>query len=409
MKSLASLLLALALFMTVCTASAEELPYMEQLSQDRYIGISFLTTDSYPEICISPFYIDSMYIRNYKEPYFVHFACPPNTFASVFDDVSCRFINMDEGYQYIYTVHESDAFETFINNAEADEYILADGSDGAAIYLDPANCQAHALIAAKELGKSAKIEILIYDSSLENKGEKQVIESLTPLIKSDVARVQETMRVDLMENYWTDARYAGIKLISDIRNSNALILTYTLPEGYIIAGVGNNRFAVFNPSNGVKATLQLSTSSMLDYYLEHDPDNMNYFDADGNDYRIYANWYQNDHINSAYVDRVIAENVDYDAEHPLFVSFYLTATDTEWTSLEALQNDLAVIASGIQPNFDQIIPDYRDAAGYAATSVAESESPASPQTDTTAWKCPNCNTENQGGNFCPICGTPREA
>lgn len=417
-------------------ALAEELPYMQQLGQDRYSSTMFLTTDSYPEVCIGPTYFEGVYISQYEEPVFVHFPCPPNTYAVAFDATSCSFIDASYGRQYLYTVHESAAYETFVNEAEKDEYIVSDGAGDVASYLEPDRCRAHALIAAKDIDKSAKVEILIYDDSLDGKSEAQIIESLSAQITEEAARVQASMRVDTMPAYWTQGRYAGFKQICDVDNTDALILTYTLPEGYFISKMdayGAFSIAKINgKDDGIIVDVSFDTNSYVAYKMEEEPEHVTTAEIDGAQYRIYSNWYNEQEILSAYADRVLSENAGFNASQELVLLFELDpAGSASWASVEEVEAELAKIAAGVQLDFGQSIPDYRDAASYAAapavdSPAADAPAPDAPAADAPAadapavdapaqdapagdeaWVCAECGNENNGGKFCPNCGSPR--
>lgn len=425
LKTSLAMMLAFALLAMSCAAFAEGLPYMQQLGEKTYSSSTvLLSTESYPEVCISPYYFSSTYISQYKPPYYVHFPCPADTLAVEFDEYSCSFINMEYGRQYIYAMQDSAAFETFINNAEKDEYILDDGSSGAAIYLDPDDYQANALIAVKEIDKSTKLQILFYDPSLRNKGEQQVIDALTAQITDEVARIRASISVDLMNDYWSKGRYAGFTQICTDSSVDGLVMTYTLPADYMITDMSRSYSGIANVrgvDNGLTVDFYMGTYSYVEYMQEEEPESVTTVEIDGNEYRVYANWseYSVPHIISVDVDRTLAENVGYSGDDKLYLTLdFSTSGNYQWTSMEAFEADLTKIVSGIQIEFGADIPDYRDASTYtgsgsSATAAApvldvpSADAPAAPTSE--AWTCPSCGSENNGGKFCSNCGTPRPA
>ena len=407
LRPLIAILLSLALLLTACAAFAEELPYLEQLSQNTYINTSLLTTESYPEVCIAPYYFSSMYISQYSEPMFIHFPCPANTFAADFEESVVNFIDMDYGRQYVYIARENYAYETFLNNCENDDYILADGDDGLAIYLEPEDGRAYALLSAADVAKGAKLEIRIYDSSVRNWSEQQAVDALTPLITEEAARVQNSMVIDRMDTYWTAGRFAGFNVICNATNVNGLTLTYTLPEDYFITEVDDARVSIAKiqgKDDALSADFNMETYTYVDYQLEEDPDHVSTVTIDGADYRIYAHWYNDEKITSAYVDRVISTTAGYDGDQTLYLTIDLDPDGSyQWTDLSALEADLTQLAAGIQFNYDQAVPDYHNATPYSATETPAAAAPAS-EAD---WTCSSCGTEHNTGNFCGNCGAAR--
>ena len=75
-KLLTLALLILALALPMGAVAEEGLPFMQEMSQDIYISTTLLTTETYPEVCLSPYYFSSTFISQYDEPYFMHFPCP---------------------------------------------------------------------------------------------------------------------------------------------------------------------------------------------------------------------------------------------------------------------------------------------------------------------------------------------
>lgn len=371
LKPTLALLLSLVTLATACAATAEGLPYMEQLSQDLYFNTSLLTTDSYPEVCVSPYSFSGMYIGQYDKPYFIRFACPPNTFAVAFSEYSVSFVDMDCGYQYIYIGQDGCSYESFLDDCDDDEYILADGSEGFAMYIEPDGGRAFALLSAAEIEETAKLEIRVSDSSLDSEDRQLVIDALTAMIRDEVSRVQSTMTTERMDSYWTDGRYAGVTIISTTRNSHGITMTYTLPDGYFITNVDSETFSIVSIEGKDIATtvhFALDNYSYVNSKLENEPENVTTATIDGVEYRIYSHW-NNDKILTAYVDCVISTTVGYNANEPLYLIMDIDPEyGAEWNSVEDVKATLATIVPGIRINCDQTVTDSRDANPYPATA-----------------------------------------
>lgn len=411
LKSNFALALAFVLIMMTCAASAENLPYMEQLSQDRYVNTTFLPTECYPEICISPYYFDLSYIKPSYQPWYVRFPCPEDTLVTEFDERSCSFIDMDYSRQYFYEMHDSAAFETFVDNAEKDEYILADGSSGnAAIYIDPTRCRANAMIGVKEIDRTVKLRIVLYDSSLQNKSEQEIIDGLTAQIVAEVARVQSSMRVELMEHYWSEGCFAGYKQICEVSGVDRLIMTCTLPEEYFIVRMNYYSVtlaAIKGENNVMFPTITLDTNSNTIDYGE--AENISSAVVEGEEYRVYARPSQYDTgFLSCAADRVIADNVGLQRDDTLrlFIDLFSHSSNIYEPDLDHLLKDLTEIVSCLSFDYGQTFKDYHDVPTYTGTVVTNMPA-ETPQASSETWTCESCGSENSGGKFCSNCGSPR--
>lgn len=405
-----TILLILALLLPVCAVAEESLPYMQQLTQNTYSSTAVLTTESYPEVCLTPYYFSSVFISEYKQPYFMHFPCPPNTFVADFEDDSVSFLDLENNYQYMYQALESYAYETFLNGCDVDEYILADGSDALAIYIEPDRYRAYALIGVPEIEKSTKLAVTFIGDSLRGRDEQVIIDALTEQITNEVARIKASLTVELADSYWTDGRYAGFNIIS----TNSTVgygMTYTLPEGYVVTKLDDRDVSiakVLGKNDALQVDFDIDTYSYVSYQVDEKPEDVITVTIDGAEYRIYTNWYNDEKIMSAYVDRVLSNAAGYSNDQPLYLTLHLDPDGSfEWTNTDALVADLKTIVAGVQITENLSNPDFRDATPYAsAPAPAAQDAPAADE----GWACPSCG-ETVTTNFCPNDGTakPEEA
>ena len=409
LKLFLTALLVLALLTPLCAVAEEALPFMELMSQDVYLSATLLTTASYPEIHISPYYFSSTFVSGYKDPYFMVFPCPPGSFVSDFDEYSASFLDLEAPRQLIYIGQDGYSYENFLNKCDVEDYILADGSDALAVYIDPTRQSAYALIGVPEIDKSAKLEIRIIDNSLNNRSEQEVIDALTSEINDEVARVKASMTVELADAFWTAGRYAGFNVTTNSRYTPGLGLRYTLPEGYCITkldGVDVSMAKVLGKNDAIEVDSDLDTYSYVSYKYEEDPDSVVTVSIDGNEYRIWAHWYNDEFIMSAYVDRVISTTAGSSQDQTMYWTLKLELDGSfKFESTDALVAELTTIVSGAQIADDMTIANYRDATPYAATEVAVQE--AEPVND-DSWVCPSCG-ETITTNFCPNDGTAKPA
>lgn len=362
------LLLTLALFATA--AAAEELPYLQQLSQNAYINAVLIDPACYPEVCIAPYYFSSMYLSNYSEPAFMKFPCPAGTFAASFDENSVVFLDLTYNRQYIYNGRDGYAYENFLNRCEDESNILADGSDGVAIYIEPSSQRANALIGVPEISRQAKLQVTLIDDSLRKKTDEEIAASLTEQIQAEVARIQASLTVETMPEYWTAGRFAGFKVISEDRGVVGLSLTFTLPEGYEIIKVDNTDVTiakVLGERNGLEIAFDLETYSYVNSKQEENPDSVTTVTIGDADYRVYPNWYNDEKILSAYVDRALSNTAGYSGEDTYYLTIYLDPDgDCEWATMDDLVEELTEIINGVVIEEGQSKADYRESAPYAA-------------------------------------------
>lgn len=403
-------LLTLALLLPLCAVAEESLPSMELLSQDVYFSATLLTPESYPEIRVSPYSFSRIFVSGNKEPYFMVFPCPAGAFVSDFDEDSASFLDLDTPRQYLYAAVDGYSYENFLNNCDVDEYILADGSDKLAVYIEPNRQRANALIGVPDIDKSVKLQVVLIDDSLENRSEQEIIDALTAEINAEVARIQATMTVELADAYWTTGRYAGFKVPAGARYTPGLGLDYTLPEGYNIVAMDGTDVTiakVLGKDDAIQVDFDLDTYSYVSYKVDEEPDNVITVSIDGNEYRIWSHWYNDEIILSAYVDRVISTTAGSSQDQTMYWTLKLELDGSfKYTNTDALIAELTTIVSGSQIVDDLFMGNYRDATPYAAVDVPAPEAPAADE----GWVCPACG-ETVTTNFCPNDGTakPEEA
>ena len=403
-------LLTLALLLPLCASAEEGLPMIQQMTQNEYSSTAVLTTESYPEVCISPYVFSSAFISQYREPYFIHFPCPPNTFVADFETRTASFLDLENSYQYMYQALESYAYETFLNDCDVDEYILADGSDGLAMYINPDRYRAYALIGVPEIEKSAKLYISFIGDSLRGRDEQVIIDTLTEVITGEVARIRASMTVAPAEAYWSDGRYAGFNMIST-SNTVGLGMSYTLPEGCYVTSIDDLDVSVakvLGQDDAIVDTFKIGTYSYINSRVEEEPEHVITVTIDGAEYRIYSHWYNDEKILSANVDRVLSTEAGYSNDQTLYLTIALEPKGSfQWTSTDAMVAELKTIVAGVQITENASNPDFRDATPYAQTDIpAAQEEPV----EDAGWVCPSCG-ETITTNFCPNDGTakPEEA
>ncbi|MCL2811990.1 MAG: hypothetical protein FWD25_08910, partial [Clostridia bacterium] len=172
MKKILSCLLIAVLCLSLASIAMAEAPAAGSLKavQQTIRGNSSWTPESYPEIWITPIFGEYIVEGRDTERYpanFLRFAPPEGTAPLRFEYDYSNLIDFDTLFQYSYQAHDRASYELFLERAEEEEHILADGSDGVAIYVMPSRWgRGRAMIDLKQyFGGTAKLVIEIYDNA----------------------------------------------------------------------------------------------------------------------------------------------------------------------------------------------------------------------------------------------------
>ena len=442
MKKLAALTLAVSMLLPA-SAFAEDLPYIRQLEQYDYINNTLLTQESYPEVRLMasyPFRYFGATSSSPKEPLFLCFSGPEGAQPADFNSMWAHYLDMENMIVYDYQLVESDSFEEFINKAEEDEYILLDGSEGAAAYIDPSdyNHTAYGMLYAKDFGKSAKLWIRITLNSLDNKMPMDTrIEQLSDAILAEIDRVSSEMHTELYEPYfWSTGLYAGMKmldyeyqtlctfdfpvLVSEVTDretreteTKQAPFTVTHVEGTTMEGVYG-----YGGGSYVEFEADLDTYCYaLSKLEENDPEAEELTLQDGSSWIFYSGNRNDD--GSIYAWRAakkLDDQTDKDGD-PYYLSLYYSGDYVKWADVDACKEVLEEFAAGLRcvsPQEDPYVEP--EPAENTGTEAAEAEDVEASVSDDgldaifsdaeDTWICPECEAENTG-NFCSNCGAAK--
>ena len=423
MKKLAALLLSLLMLLTVVSALAEDGLYLRQLPQYTYSSDTLLTPESYPEVRLNP---NSAYkfFTDYSpaEPVFVCFPGPGgDALVNDFDVDSVTYLDPTNAIQYNYTVHSSASWEEFVNQAEEDEYILADGGDGIAAYIEPANLRAYGMVATKEFGKSSKLVITMKLDALSSKmPQNTIIDALTTAILPEVTRVKEQMHYETLAPFWSDGRFAGAKLLESRDFSFLLKLPFPIQTLHYSDGTAKDigltvtrlrygsLYGVYNFGDGnyIDVEISLDTNPYPLYKMkESDPDAKEAAFSNGMLCYLYLSQLtERGKTSYAYcsIPLGLKDRYDYD----LYLSIHMDGENIEWGSVEDFLGDLEPFTAFeiVNPEDDPYVPAAAPEQPAAEPAEPEPAAPAAPADG--SWTCPNCETVNTG-KFCTECGTAK--
>ena len=427
MKKIIALLLALLLFASV-SASAEEGIYVRQLPQYKYILEFLLTPESYPEVCLSP-YSTYKFFTSYNpvEPMFLCFPGPANAMVNDFDTDFVSYLDTENEIQYSYQLMESDSYEEFVNKAPQDEYLLMDGSDGAAAYIDPDSLRARGMIGTKEFGKSSK---LVFSVKLDNLNSRTPLETrvqaLTEAIEAEVNRIRTSMRIETRAPFWSDGRYAGVKLLDPDDYSYMLKFTFpvfscTFDDGVkealpmVVSLRYNELKAVYNFGDGCYATMgvKLDDNPFPLYQMEkQEPDALKVTLENGSEWNIYMSGLtENGKTSYTYASKALGHKSKYDKDY--YLTVHMDLDRMSWSSMEEYLKDVTMFDASyeiLNAEEDPYVPAEPEAEGGEGTGTAPTPTTAEntksePEAD-GSWTCTNCGTENTG-KFCGECGAAK--
>lgn len=457
-------IVALILVLLMLSAACAEGIVIRELPQYRYINLSLINPEAYPEVRLMDQYVFHLF-ESYREPVFLCFPGPEGIeHVSFFDERSVRYTDAENLIQYSYYGHDSASFEEFLNRTDDESCILLDGSDGAAAYINPDYCHAYGLLPLKEFSKNAKLEIDISLAYLDRKmPEDTRREALSTAILNEVDRVKREMHYKTFDGFWTEGMYTGAKLLSEDYQyllcydfpyltkqvDNAVLsatMTVTKVDGPKIEGVFN-----FGNGNYIEMELELTTYGTAVKKLEEGEKNVTKVTlSNGNEWILdLCNVDEKD--NSIYAWRALKlTGLKDDRDDPVYVELYLTRSSREmgnWMDVNACVSDLLIFdesLSIVDPADDPYVPVQAAAATEPSPAVQAEPEPAAqsgaeagsgtaagklqsifskhdsapaeepaPETAPAAapasegtWFCPECGSENSG-KFCPECGTPK--
>ena len=412
MKKVIALLLA-AILLLAASAFADELPYIWQLPQYNYVRTTLMTEESYPEVRLMPTYPFMLFTSNPAEPLFLCFPGPEGAAAADFDSYSAHYLDVDNLIAYTYIEDESNSFEEFLNKAPADDCILLDGSDGTAAYIEPEDGYAYGMIATKELGKSAKLRIIVRLDKLDSKMPLDTrVDSLSAAILAEVARVRSQMRYELYDPYWSYNQYAGIKFLDyDFQklcciDFPAAELTYedgsVKSAPFLVTQVdGTQMKGAYAFGDGVYIEVEVNCdtySYAMTNLEEQNPDACVVTLANGSEWTFYAsNSHEDGTIYSWYASRAIEGLMDDDRQ--MYLTVHMSGNRLQWADINDCMTDVAKWDAGmwvVDPAEDPYVAPEKPAKAEPDQAPAEG-----------GWTCPNCGAEGNTGNFCGECGTPR--
>lgn len=306
MKKLISLVLALVLALGVF-ACAEEKPWLFQQYAKNYSRVLLFQKENIPEVWLSNGSTTWLFsFGYYSDSAVITFPCPEGMLCNEFQPDFMSFINDDEVIQYTYHVRDEYSYERLLNRCNNDAYIIYDGSDGIAAYVDPELAEVCAVIKLGGISKNAKLYVELNYNFPRNYTTEKRVDLLTAAAKSELPRVQSQIKysdISSASDYWTYGNFSnvftpsmefgnfGIQLDLSTQLSRKVgRVSRTAP--LFVTEADDNKislFAEFEKEIGIQVTVNMETYSYVDYMKADSPDEVfTLTDERGNVFECYS-------------------------------------------------------------------------------------------------------------------------
>lgn len=317
-RSLCFLICALLMLALAGSAACAEAPAANSLAA-RYQSVrgnASFTPESYPEVWITPVYADHIITGIDPEKYPAKFLCfsPPEgsaMFKLSYDQSS--FINHDALMATYYFAYDRASFELFLEKAD-EEYILKDGSDGMAIYIQPDSRRARALIDLKpQFGGTSKLEIVLDDYS------RDITEAqLKEQIQAEVERVRAEIKLVELDHYWSEGVFESVELHAGYDPVSVVIDT----QGLTVTKLEEAKLVYGKPDGRSVANTEIAVDSYS--YAQDKEESTDEALKDGTAYRCY---------NSEYVSYASFTLLEEGKHGPVYLTFRIDCEPEAFTSL----------------------------------------------------------------------------
>ncbi|QUC66304.1 hypothetical protein [Aristaeella hokkaidonensis] len=361
MKKLLALLMGLMLLCGIAAASAEaELPYLETVDQNMYFNKTLLTSESYPQVCISPFSAYSLFESTYEEPWYVTFPGPEGAQCCEFGVNNCVFLDVSNAYSYSYHGADSYSYETFLNKCPDENNILLDGSDKIAAYIVPDYGNAFALFGLDEIKRGAKLYVSISMDLYRKLPEDSRAQTLTDLLMAEIERIKTNMTCAVNDKFWTVDACKGAKLLSS--SIPGMTIVQDLPASIdfhfdgetftarpFISHVDCEKYNIYaaaeDRSKSVRIEAEINSFSHVFYNREASEYTMVTLD-DGSEWGLYVANDTDGKPYSVYASRVLSSKDD----KTLYFTYQLTVGQggMVWADLDAFKADLNTLVKTVQ-------------------------------------------------------------
>ena len=419
MKKLLALVLVLLLAFPLI-AGAEGATYIRQIPQSTYFSLNLITKESYREVNLTTAYTGNIFGGNAEPPLFLCFPYPNGALCHRIESGYVHCLNVENEIQYGYQLMSSYSYEEFINKAEKDEYILLDGEDKTAAYIDPSRSYAYGLIGVTEFGKSAKLMITIrIDSFSYNTEDEKKIAPLTQTILDEIARVKASMHTETKDPFWNSDTYAGVKMIFSENDSTLIKIDFPemvengMTPKVSVTTLNDNRVNViyaYESGEYTEAEITIEDHSYAASKLETEDDCYTVQLGNGSEWIVYFSNRRDDGTSSyVHISKVLDNLVPAKGkEKTIYLSALLNGNrGITWTQEEinAILEHFDTCYTIMSVDDDPYVPEAEPEV--TAAPEAQPDNTEAPAAAEGTWTCSSCGTEGNTGKFCTECGAAR--
>lgn len=434
MKKVLSLLAIVMLLMPMAGAMAETPMTIRYLpSPSKYSMAEYLPLEVYPEVCLIPYNAYESFGDKYNGLSFLCFPSPEGALPEEIGNNCVHYLDAINKIQYSYQLFDNRPYEVFLKNVEK-QYILLDGKNGTAAYIDPKFNDAYGMFNARAMGNTAKLYIRVSLDYLKNEESQSVrVQTLSDAIMNEIERVKGQMHKERKGLYWSEDRFSGIKFLVD---NDKKLCRFVFPArtdvvdgaevtaSFIVTDVDRRDVkGVYSYKSGEYVDVQIYLDT-LPYPLvmekEGKPVRRETLSS-GRTWTYYiANEETDGRIFSWYATTLLTGIKEYEKQLYITIEMRATMSHIRWDDEDACLRELAQWDAGISvvnAASDPYIAPPEETAQEAPVEEAPAEDApveeAPAATDAAAvaetqelWVCPQCGKEN-AGNFCGDCGTAR--
>ena len=377
------------------SAWADEKTILSQTPQYTYSTASLIDQDAYPEVVLTPWYESDLF-TDYepKERLFLYFPAAPQAVASEFEHDTAVCLDTENLIQYNYQIYANADYDDFTEQAPDPSYVIADGSEGSAAYIDPDGLSACGVLPVTDLGENAKLCVQMRMNGLDTKmSVDERTAKLKAAVTNELQRLGSKMHCEKADMYWSTGKYQGVSMLE--QSTYDFACEFDFPELSSDTGTYSGSIETLNISSSTVLYLA-SSDTLTGYEVQY---------TLGNSYAVdFANQYPDDAkqlmlddgtVWTTYVYDFTAQKygLQFDASYDLgykndygedvYANVSVRTLDyTHYTDWDQVQADLNRFASGLITVTDQKNGSASQTAGTDAP--VQAETPAAVQTETSA-------------------------
>ena len=306
--------------------------------------------------------------------------------------------------QYNYQIYADADYDDFTGQAADPSYVIADGSDGSAAYIDPDGLSACGILPVTDLGENVKLCVQMHMDGLDTKmSMDERTAKLKAAVTNELQRLGSKMHCEKADMYWSTGKYQGVRMLE--QSTYDFSCEFDFPELSSDTGTYSGSIETLNINSSTVLYLASSdtlTGYEVQYSLGHSyaVDGANQYPDDAkqltlDDGTVWTTYMYDFTAQKMGLQFDAAYDLGYknDYGEDVYANVSVRTLDyTDYTDWDQVQADLNRFASGLITVTDQKGGSISQTAGTDAsvqTETSESGSAAvqetaSPETDASS-------------------------